>query len=203
MEKNNGIGKNGTLPWPKLKGDMKFYRELTCSHSTSEIEQRYGLGDNSKKSFTSYPEFLDHLHSHRPISLSNNSALPNAVIMGRKTWDSLPEKFRPLPNRLNIILTKQQFTSKVEKVYFTNSLEDALVYAKNAECPNTFVIGGCQIYIEALRQQQCKKIYITKIDSVFDCDVYFPAIKNEYTTNISGYTVSEQLLKYQFTKLEI
>lgn len=203
MDKNNGIGKNGALPWPKLKGDMKFYRELTCSHRTNEVELRFGLSDNSNKTFAGYPELLDQLQNHKLLSQNDNSGLFNAVIMGRKTWDSLPENFRPLPNRLNIILTKQQIISEAEKVYFTNSLKDALIYAKNAECPNSFVIGGSQIYHEALKHQQCKKIYITKIDSVFDCNVYFPAIVKEYSTNNSGFAVCEQSLKYQFTMLEI
>ena len=99
IDQNRGIGKAGVLPWPKLKGDMKFYRELTTCPITKRVEQRYKLVDGDwHTTFSSYDELVNHLRDCPELPACNDLR-PNAVIMGRKTWDSLPKKFRPLPNR--------------------------------------------------------------------------------------------------------
>ncbi len=198
MDKNQGIGKNRQLPWPKLKGDMKFYRELTCSTQTDEIEERYGLTGNSNNTYADYQEFLDYLKSLSPPS-SADIHPKNAVIMGRKTWDSLPERFRPLPNRLNIVLTRRKSLSYFRGSYIADCFEDALAYSVNERCPNTFVIGGSQIYNDALRHGGCDKIYITKINTIFKCDTFFPEIGNSLGNEISGFSVYEDSISYQFT----
>jgi len=74
------------------------------------------------------------------------------VIMGRKNYDSIPEKFRPLPNRTNIVVTRQRdFVAPGCKV--VHSLEEALDEATNITTDEIFIIGGAEIYRQACQRQ--------------------------------------------------
>jgi dihydrofolate reductase len=97
--------------------------------------------------------------------------LGKPVIMGRKTWDSLPEKFRPLPGRRNIVVTRDGTWQKAgaERV---SSLPEALQSCSIA--PEVCVIGGAQIYAEALPLAQ--RVYLTEIDHAFEGDTVFAAL---------------------------
>ena len=93
------------------------------------------------------------------------------VIMGRKNYDSLDEKFKPLPNRTNIVVTRQkQFNAPGCSV--VNSIEKALEIAKTNNEPEAFVIGGAEIYSLAL--QRADKIYLTEIHATVQGDTFFP-----------------------------
>ena len=103
--------------------------------------------------------------------------------MGRKTWDSLPPKFRPLPNRLNVVLTRTPdalATTVPEGVVVESSLVEALDKLQdNDQVESIFVIGGGQIYREALELGRVRKIICTEVvdlppDTQFD--TYFPAL---------------------------
>ncbi|HSI58372.1 MAG TPA: dihydrofolate reductase [Ideonella sp.] len=91
------------------------------------------------------------------------------VLMGRKTWDSLPARFRPLPGRRNLVLTRQAgFEAPgAEPVH---SLEQALRLA--ADAPTLFVIGGEQLYRAAL--PLADELLLTEIERDFDGDTRFP-----------------------------
>ncbi len=95
------------------------------------------------------------------------------VIMGRKTFESLG---RPLPNRRNIIITrdKNYHSDGVDVVY---SLEEALNLLGNTE-GEAFVIGGGQIYTESIAR--ANKLYITHVDATLDADTFFPTIDNSW-----------------------
>jgi dihydrofolate reductase len=67
------------------------------------------------------------------------------VIMGRKNYESIPHKYRPLPNRVNIIITRQK-DYKASDCIITNTIEEALDYARDQAQEEVFVIGGGQIY---------------------------------------------------------
>src|SRR5690606_1899455 len=92
------------------------------------------------------------------------------VVMGRKTWDSLPARFRPLPGRRNVVLTRDA-AWQAEGAERVGSLDEAL--ALLAEAPKVFVIGGAQVYAEAL--PRADELVLTEIDAVFDADAFFPA----------------------------
>ena len=95
----------------------------------------------------------------------------HAVIMGRKTWDSLPERFRPLPARRNIVLSRRSdFALAGAEVL--QSLDAALAACANDE--RVYVIGGGQIYAEAL--PQADRLEVTEVHADFpDADTHFPA----------------------------
>ena len=97
----------------------------------------------------------------------------NIVIMGKKTWNSLP--IRPLPNRINIILTSSPSYS-FNDVHYVNSFNKALDittrYNTNKEI---FVIGGLKIYEEALKNENCQTLYLSILDQDYKCDTFFPS----------------------------
>ena len=97
------------------------------------------------------------------------------VIMGRKTWDSLPPKFRPLPGRSNIVITRQldwQSPGAIPAL----GLEAALSLCAQAE--HAWVIGGAQIYAQAL--PLATTVEVTVIDADFEGDAYAPALGSEW-----------------------
>ena len=95
----------------------------------------------------------------------------NIVIMGRKTFESLPEKYRPLPNRINIILSKDKSYKPKCCMVFDN-IKKALKKAGNDK--EIFIIGGGEIYKEGLKY--ANKVYITEVDGDFEGDTYFPKL---------------------------
>jgi dihydrofolate reductase len=93
------------------------------------------------------------------------------VIMGRKNYESIPEKFRPLPNRTNIVVTRQKnFTAPGCTV--VNSIEQGLEIAKNNQEREVFIIGGAEIYRQGFSNTD--KMYLTEIKIALEGDTYFP-----------------------------
>lgn len=117
---------------------------------------------------------------HIPDDLKRFKEITNGhpVIMGRKTWESLPEKFRPLPGRLNIVVTRQE-EYEASGAEVCNSLEDAIRIASENETNEIFVIGGGELYKEAL--PFAHKLYLTLIDDEKDGDVFFPEYEHTFT----------------------
>ncbi len=93
------------------------------------------------------------------------------VLMGRKTWESLPEKFRPLPNRINIIITRQTDFPVPESVFVFTSIEEAV---KNFPDKEIMVIGGAEIFRQTI--DKADTLYITEVKQKIDGDVFFPEI---------------------------
>lgn len=97
------------------------------------------------------------------------ATLGHAVIMGRKTWQSLPPRFRPLPGRRNIVLTRDAgFVA--EGAECAASLHDAL--ARLGGEALAFVIGGAEVYAQALPLAQ--QLWLTEIERAFEGDARFP-----------------------------
>ena len=97
----------------------------------------------------------------------------NAVLMGRVTWESLPDKYRPLPHRRNIVLS----TSLVELSGATvvRSFHSALrIINHDDSIERIFVIGGAQVYLSAL--DYAERLYVTELYVAIDCDAHFPVI---------------------------
>lgn len=94
------------------------------------------------------------------------------VLMGKNTYWSLPEKFRPLPNRKNIVLTTKPFENTFEKLTVFNNIENTLNTLKNEGLEQLFVIGGSQIYEAFL--PFADEILATEVDAIIEGDAYFP-----------------------------
>jgi dihydrofolate reductase len=104
------------------------------------------------------------------------------VIMGRKNFESIPEKFRPLPNRQNIILTRQRdfMAAGCDVVH---SLPDAFRKAERSGADEVFVIGGAEIYHQAL--PHAHRLYITEIHADLEGDTFFPEWQKAAWTEVS------------------
>jgi dihydrofolate reductase len=97
------------------------------------------------------------------------------VIMGRRTWDSLPARFRPLPGRRNVVVTRQSGWAACEAARGADvafSLDAALAAVAADEAPRAFVIGGGELY--ALALPRANELVLTEIDADLEGDVYFP-----------------------------
>ena len=114
---------------------------------------------------------------HLPEDLAHFRALTQGctVLMGRKTWDSLPPRFRPLPGRRNIVLTRQPDWREIgaERAF---SLREALQFCEHEAV--VWVIGGAQIYTQALPLAQ--GVEVTDIAQPFDGDAYAPTLGPEW-----------------------
>jgi len=100
------------------------------------------------------------------------------VIMGRKTWESLPEKYRPLSGRTNIVATRQ-VDYKAEGAMVTDSFDNARAVAARAPgASEIFVIGGGELYAAAL--PYANRLYLTLVDDAPEADVFFPEYEKEF-----------------------
>ena len=98
------------------------------------------------------------------------------VVMGRRTWDSLPEKFRPLPGRQNVVLTRQRGWS-AHGAQVVHALEDTLTDPPGAQI-ETWVIGGAEVYAAAMPHADV--LEVTEIDLDADGDARAPTIGPEW-----------------------
>ena len=118
------------------------------------------------------------------------------VIMGRKNYDSIPEKFRPLPNRTNIVVTRQK-NFAAPNCIVTNSMEEALAIAKKSNEPEVFIIGGSEIYNQGL--PLANKLYLTEIHATIEGDTYFPAFDKSQWNEVSRtHHLSDERHKFPF-----
>lgn len=114
---------------------------------------------------------------HLPEDLAHfkRTTLSHPVIMGRRTWDSIPPRFRPLPGRTNIVVTRQKDWQE-NGAQRVPSLREALQQCENAE--KVWVIGGAQLYAQAL--PLADELVVTEINADFDGDAFAPAIGPEW-----------------------
>jgi dihydrofolate reductase/thymidylate synthase len=137
VDKNRGIAKNGQLPWPHNKTDMRHFSRTTKGENLPEDKF-------------------------------------NAVIMGRKTWESIDAKYRPLEGRLNVILSRTMDITGENTITcrdFNSALE---LLATQPYLHDIYVIGGQEIYEIAMQDPRCKSVIITMFPEEYECDRHFP-----------------------------
>jgi dihydrofolate reductase/thymidylate synthase len=101
----------------------------------------------------------------------NDPNKQNAIVMGRRTFESINSK--PLPNRKNVVITKNEYDDLDSYITLDLAL-DAL--ESDVSIENIFVIGGEQLYREAIHNYKCKGIYLNRIHTDIKCDTFFPVI---------------------------
>ena len=120
------------------------------------------------------------------------------VLMGRKTWDSLPPRFRPLPGRRNIVITRQA-DWHAQGAERAASLSDAIVLCAGAA--DIWVIGGGEIYAQAVPLAQ--RAVVTEIDRDFEGDTYAPQLGADWReTARSAHTAAKDGLPFSFVTYE-
>ncbi|MFC1747832.1 dihydrofolate reductase [Pseudomonadota bacterium] len=124
--------------------------------------------------------------------------MTNAVVMGSKTWDSLPEKHRPLKDRINMVLSRRDLDLP-GGVILAKSLKDAFEKLDELEDLNeVFVIGGASVYRQAIEHEDAEKVYLTEVDSEFDCDAFFPEIPEDFKVESRSDVQEEDEISYRF-----
>lgn len=167
-DENNGIGKSNKLPW-NIPSDLSYFKKVT-----------------------------------------NDSY----IIMGHNTWNSLPKK--PLPNRINIVISSTNklqvnlscsivkynprvITRDFNIINVFDSFQCALdSIDQEDDIFNIFVIGGSQLYNEAINHTDCNNIFLTKIYKKYDCDTFFPKIPESFTINTVSKFEFENDTYYRF-----
>lgn len=136
---------------------------------------------------------------HLPEDLAHFKATTAGcpVIMGRKTWDSLPPRFRPLPGRLNLVLSRDpQWRS--DGALPCAGLTTALNAVSSA--PEVWVIGGAEVYRQALPLAQ--RVVATEIDADFDGDAWAPTLGPEWQETQRHTHTTQQGLRYALVTYE-
>ena len=128
----------------------------------------------------------------------------NAVIMWRKTWESIPSKYRPLPNRINCILTRSITNNDIGSpiddftLYF-NSLEHCLSELESKDnVEQIFIIGWANLYNQVLDHSMLDKIYITKLVWDYNCDVFFDGVPSNFIPESYTDLENEKSIDYSF-----
>lgn len=137
---------------------------------------------------------------HLPADLKHfkETTLGGTVIMGRKTWESIPEKYRPFKERLNIVISRSELELP-EGVLLAHSLDEALELAESHGSERkAFVIGGATLYAEAIQHPACEELLLTEIEGTFECDAFFPVIGPEWTAEKSSEPQEEGELHFIF-----
>lgn len=137
----------------------------------------------------------------------------NAVIMGRLTYFGIPANKRPLPNRLNIVLSNTSGVGDYPKdVMLCTSLDQAMEKLSDtefgADIESIWICGGHSVYKEAMHSDQCHRIYYTEIMANIECDAFFPSIPDDFKLiapndkGIPDDVQEENGLKYQYKIFE-
>ncbi|CEG36173.1 thymidylate synthase [Plasmopara halstedii] len=161
--------------------------------------------------------FLGKIPWHLPSDLkffrtlttaSLDSSIQHAVIMGRKTWESLPDKVRPMPKRYNVILTRdtsyRQKQQIPDTVGIAATFQDALklVQQQGDKVDQVFVVGGEALYAEALSYSGCSKVYFTRVKGQMECDAFFPLeqLKQNFQVTKESEIMEENGMQFQFVE---
>lgn len=148
----------------------------------------------------------------KKITTSTQSACKkNVVIMGKNTWLSIPQKFRPLSGRINVVLSSRM-QEEPEGAYLKRSFDEALdlIVSLHEEVERVFVIGGASVYNEAVQRANPCRIYFTRVCGNFTCDTFFPNIdenifekvQNSVDNIVPTEAFEEDGIKYSFEVYE-
>ncbi len=126
------------------------------------------------------------------------STLNHYVISGRKNYESIPERFRPLRGRENIVVTHHK-DYQAPGARVCHSLNDALDIARKADVKEVFLIGGGQLYKEAFDAGIVDRVYLTTVHAKPKGDVYFPEIGKGWKEVWTEKHKADDRHKYAFT----
>ena len=127
----------------------------------------------------------------------------NAVIMGRKTWESIPAKYRPLRDRWNIVVSRNAEYDTGGSAPVCTSLNEAIDLARsNPLMESIFVVGGGMLYAEVLKREDLNAAWITEIDGAYGCDTFFPSLPPSFVEASSGETLTENNISFRFVRYE-
>jgi dihydrofolate reductase len=145
------------------------------------------------------------LRRFRQITTATDTAdRVNAVIMGRRTWESLPDRFRPLPGRVNIVLSRSPATDRRGPAphRWADGFDEALTVLAGApydrSVERVFVIGGATVFRAALAHPACRRVFATEIEGDFGCDVFFDELPPPFVLESAPEAHTEGGRRYRF-----
>ncbi|KAJ8781860.1 hypothetical protein J1605_006381 [Eschrichtius robustus] len=182
-------------------------RPLNCIVAVS---QNMGIGKNGDLPWP--PLRNEYRYFQRMTTTSSVEGKQNLVIMGRKTWFSIPEKNRPLKDRINIVLSRELKEPPQGAHFLAKSLDGALKLIEQPELTNTvdmvWIVGGSSVYKEAMNKPGHLRLFVTRIMQEFESDTFFPEIDLEKYKLIPEYpgvpsdVQEEKGIKYKFEVYE-
>ena len=137
-------------------------------------------------------QLLWHLPNDMKFFKQTTWAMP--VVMGRKTFESIGSK--ALNGRLNIVITKQN-DYNANDVVVVNSIEDAIFVAQQHSYKELFIIGGGEIYKQAMNK--ANKIYLTRVDTIIDGDTFFEMDETEWQLEFADKRLADEKHIYNYT----
>jgi len=185
-------------------------------NSLDSTKKGYGIGMKNKLPWNIKEDLQNFKKVTTLVPTDEHITYINAVVMGRNTWESIPNQFRPLSNRLNVVITHQDIPNQENVIFchWINFQQEILDYQNsyNLNCNkedkklfihNIFIIGGESIYKLALETKNIKYIYTTEIYSKYECDTFMPNYldadnRNKFVlTDVSPFHKSNEL-HYRF-----
>jgi len=157
------------------------------------VDSENGIGKNNALPWH-IPEDLRYFEL---MSTGTYKTGENVVIMGRLTWESIPKNYRPLKNRVNIVISSKEID---DCEYICSTLDESLDLVKQLDFINDiFIVGGEMLYREAINRDECKRLFITRLNKKFNCDRFFPEIDEKvyHVINKSIDYIKEDI-KYNF-----
>ena len=144
-------------------------------------DQTHGIGNNNTLPWH-LPKDMAYF---KTLTSQAKHGQKNLVIMGRNTWESIPQKYRPLPNRYNMVVSKNPDYHIPPTVLLHTDLGQLLGTLNsielNLEIDQVFIIGGMSLYQQALQHPNCATIYATEINHTYNCDAFFPPIPSHFS----------------------
>lgn len=122
----------------------------------------------------------------------------NAVIMGRKTFESL--RYKPLKGRINVVISRSLKNNHFKNIIIMNDFNDAVEFIRRiygSDVENIYAIGGTEIYRCALQRPDLKNLYVTEIENEFNCDTFFPEYNKDNYNIISCMDFNSHGIKYK------
>ena len=162
------------------------------------VDEKHGIWKNGELAWS----IKEDMHHFKALTTTTKSKKKkNAVIMGRKTWESIPKKFQPLPWRINCILSSSyDFNPQVidDNTWGFNSFEECHKYiSKLKEIESIFIIGWSYLYNLVLDKPCLENIYLTRVYGDFSCDVFFSDIPENFKIVKSSEKKKQWDISYQ------
>lgn len=161
------------------------------------IDQNRGIGKEGRLPWN-LPGDMKHFKDITTKTTSED--VQNVVIMGRKTWESIPEKFRPLSDRINVVLTRNQSFNVPPEVLKVASLDAVEKCLEGKTYGDVYVIGGEHLFNELINNPACQKLYITHIERSFQCDRHFPSFESRFKLVSKTEPKTENEINYYFAE---
>ncbi|HEY0710794.1 MAG TPA: dihydrofolate reductase [Polyangia bacterium] len=157
-------------------------------------DEERGIGHNNRLPWPRLKADIAHLK--RITTNTRDPGARNAVVMGRRTWDSIARPYRPLPDRLNVVVSRGAPPVPAD-VRLAAGLDEALRAATDAGVESIYVLGGGRLFAEAVTDPRCELIYYTRIFATFDSDTHFPPFEAAFAREAIDRTHTEAGVSYQ------